>query len=108
MLLCFNVHFFFKHHAIDFNPVQVHSSLTNFWLIIFLKIMRRFFLSFFFFWKVMEKYLVPDYTDVHEFLSHLGKRLGKLKKGKIVKLNVWNEWSKNYSILLGLFMLFEW
>ena len=29
----------------------------------------------------MEKYLVPDYTDVHEFLSHLGKRLGKLKKG---------------------------
>lgn len=51
----------------------------------------------------MEKYLVPDYTDVHEFLSHLGKRLGKLKKGKIVKLNVWNEWSKNYSILLGLF-----
>lgn len=36
----------------------------------------------------MEKYLVPDYTDVHEFLSHLGKRLGKLKKGKIVKLNV--------------------
>ena len=56
----------------------------------------------------MEKYLVPDYTDVHEFLSHLGKRLGKLKKGKIVKLNVWNEWSKNYSILMGLFMLFEW
>ena len=30
----------------------------------------------------MEKYLVPDYTDVHEFLSHLGKRLGKLKKGR--------------------------
>ena len=29
----------------------------------------------------MEKYLVPDYTDVHEFLVHLGKRLGKLKKG---------------------------
>lgn len=33
--------------------------------------------------QVMEKYLVPDYTDVHEFLSHLGKRLGKLKKGGI-------------------------
>ena len=30
----------------------------------------------------MEKYSVPDYTDVHEFLSHLGKRLGKLKKGE--------------------------
>ena len=29
----------------------------------------------------MEKYLVPDYTDVPEFLAHLGKRLGKLKKG---------------------------
>ncbi|CAH3046965.1 unnamed protein product, partial [Porites lobata] len=33
--------------------------------------------------QVMEKYSVPDYTDVHEFLSHLGKRLGKLKKGGI-------------------------
>ena len=33
------------------------------------------------FTKVMEKYSVPDYVDVHEFLMHLGKRLGKLKKG---------------------------
>ena len=74
----------------------------------FFKDNEAFLSLFLFFWKVMEKYLVPDYTDVHEFLSHLGKRLGKLKKGKIVKLNVWNEWSKNYSILLGLFMLFEW
>lgn len=30
----------------------------------------------------MEKYLVPDYANVQEFLAHLGKRLGKLKKGK--------------------------
>ncbi|PFX17917.1 Guanine nucleotide-binding protein-like 3-like protein [Stylophora pistillata] len=37
--------------------------------------------------QVMEKYLVPDYTDVHEFLSHLGKRLGKLKKGGIPNVN---------------------
>ena len=34
------------------------------------------------FTQVMEKYSVPDYTDVHEFLAHLGKRLGKLKKGR--------------------------
>lgn len=33
--------------------------------------------------KVMEKYLVPDYANVQEFLAHLGKRLGKLKKGKL-------------------------
>ena len=33
--------------------------------------------------KVMEKYLVPDYATVQEFLAHLGKRLGKLKKGKL-------------------------
>lgn len=33
--------------------------------------------------QVMEKYSVPDYVDVHEFLMHLGKRLGKLKKGGI-------------------------
>ena len=37
----------------------------------------------FLFSKVMEKYLVPDYANVQEFLAHLGKRLGKLKKGKI-------------------------
>ena len=40
--------FFFKHHVIGFNPEQVHSSLTNFWLIIFLKIMSPFFLSLYF------------------------------------------------------------
>ncbi|XP_068760041.1 guanine nucleotide-binding protein-like 3 homolog isoform X1 [Montipora capricornis] len=33
--------------------------------------------------QVMVKYLVPDYNDVQEFLAHLGKRLGKLKKGGI-------------------------
>lgn len=33
--------------------------------------------------QVMEKYLVPDYSGVHEFLAYLGKRLGKLKKGGI-------------------------
>ncbi|XP_015750130.1 PREDICTED: guanine nucleotide-binding protein-like 3 homolog [Acropora digitifera] len=33
--------------------------------------------------QVMEKYLVPDYNGVHEFLAYLGKRLGKLKKGGI-------------------------
>ncbi|KAL9960002.1 hypothetical protein ACROYT_G033391 [Oculina patagonica] len=37
--------------------------------------------------QVMEKYLVPDYANVHEFLSHLGKRLGKLKKGGIPNVN---------------------
>ncbi|EDO31027.1 predicted protein, partial [Nematostella vectensis] len=31
--------------------------------------------------QVMEKYSVPDYKDSNEFLTHLGKRLGKLKKG---------------------------
>jgi len=36
----------------------------------------------------MEKYLVPDYANVQEFLAHLGERLGKLKKGKLsVKRN---------------------
>ena len=34
----------------------------------------------------MEKYCVPNYEDAHEFLRHLGKRLGKLRKGKNVKL----------------------
>ena len=34
--------------------------------------------------KVMEKYIVPDYVNVQEFLAHLGKRLGKLKKGKVL------------------------
>ncbi|XP_031553946.1 guanine nucleotide-binding protein-like 3 homolog [Actinia tenebrosa] len=33
--------------------------------------------------QVMEKYSVPDYRDTNEFLAHLGKRLGKLKKGGI-------------------------
>ncbi|KXJ13499.1 guanine nucleotide-binding protein-like 3 homolog [Exaiptasia diaphana] len=33
--------------------------------------------------QVMEKYCVPDYKDVNEFLTHLGKRLGKLKKGGV-------------------------
>ena len=35
----------------------------------------------------MEKYSVPDYRDIPEFLGHLGKRMGKLKKG----LNLVNE-----------------
>lgn len=37
--------------------------------------------------QVMEKYLVPDYASVQEFLAHLGKRLGKLKKGGIPDIN---------------------
>ena len=42
----------------------------------------------------MEKYLVPDYNDVLEFLSHLGKRLGKLKKGKTCKQDDIVMWNK--------------
>ena len=36
--------------------------------------------------QVMEHYVIPEFADVQEFLSHLGKRLGKLKKGECV----WN------------------
>ena len=38
----------------------------------------------------MEKYLVPDYAGVQEFLAHLGKRLGKLKKGKCLFKGIMN------------------
>jgi hypothetical protein len=34
--------------------------------------------------QVMEKYSVPDYKDVNEFLTHLGKRQGRLKKGEMI------------------------
>ncbi|EDO46882.1 predicted protein, partial [Nematostella vectensis] len=37
--------------------------------------------------QVMEKYSVPDYKDSNEFLTHLGKRLGKLKKGGVPDIN---------------------
>lgn len=40
--------------------------------------------------KVMEKYIVPDYVNVQEFLAHLGKRLGKLKKGKVILKGIMN------------------
>ena len=45
-------------------------------------------LSSFFFptGQVMEHYIIPEFTDVQEFLSHLAKRTGKLKKGDYV----WN------------------
>lgn len=33
--------------------------------------------------QIMEKYCVPNYEDAHEFLRHLGKRLGKLRKGGV-------------------------
>jgi len=33
--------------------------------------------------QVMQKYLVPDYSDTMEFLTLFAKRLGKLKKGGI-------------------------
>ncbi len=29
----------------------------------------------------MEHYCIPEYADVHEFLSHVATRTGKLKKG---------------------------
>ena len=29
----------------------------------------------------MEHYCIPEYDDSHEFLSHLARRMGKLKKG---------------------------
>ena len=32
----------------------------------------------------MEKYCIPTYNDVHEFLSLLAHRLGRLKKGTIL------------------------
>ena len=30
---------------------------------------------------VMLYYTIPDYSNTEDFLSHLAKRLGKLKKG---------------------------
>lgn len=33
--------------------------------------------------KIMEKYMVPEFTNVTEFLQHLARRLGKLKKGGV-------------------------
>lgn len=44
------------------------------------------FKSNFYYFQVMEKYSVPDYRNTNEFLTHLGKRLGKLKKGKLPAL----------------------
>ena len=49
----------------------------------------------------MEKYCVADYKDVHEFLAHLARRLGKLKKGGVADvlaagrtvLRDWNRYS---------------
>eukprot|EP00795_Rhopilema_esculentum_P002130 gene2131-17718_t len=33
--------------------------------------------------QIIEKYCVPDYKDATEFLSHLARRLGKLRKGGV-------------------------
>ena len=54
-----------------------------FFLLCLLSNWSMYFLYFLLLPKVMEKYIVPDYVNVQEFLAHLGKRLGKLKKGKV-------------------------
>ena len=35
---------------------------------------------------MLEYYCIPEYDDVQEFLSHLAKKTGKLKKGGIPDL----------------------
>ena len=35
---------------------------------------------------MLEYYCIPEYDDVQEFLSHLAKKMGKLKKGGIPDL----------------------
>ena len=55
------------------HKTHAQSTLTNLFACLFV-----FFL--FSFTKVTGKYSDLDYTYVHQFLSHLGKRLGKLKK----------------------------
>ena len=39
-----------------------------------------------YFVQVLEYYCIPEYDDVQEFLSHLAKKMGKLKKGGIPDL----------------------
>ena len=34
--------------------------------------------------QVMEHYCIAEYADVEEFLSHLARKTGKLKKGLVV------------------------
>jgi nuclear GTP-binding protein len=33
--------------------------------------------------KVMEFYCIPEFADVHEFLAHVARRIGRLKKGGV-------------------------
>ena len=48
----------------------------------------------------MEFYCIPDFADVQEFLSHIARRHGRLKKGGLpdvdaaakVVLHDWNRW----------------
>ena len=48
--------------------------------------------------QVMEFYCIPEFVDVHEFLSHVARRHGRLKKGGVpdvdaaakVVLHDWN------------------
>ena len=35
---------------------------------------------------MLEYYCIPEYDDVQEFLGHLAKKMGKLKKGGIPDL----------------------
>ena len=35
---------------------------------------------------MLEYYCIPEYDDVQEFLCHLAKKMGKLKKGGIPDL----------------------
>ena len=31
----------------------------------------------------MEFYCIPEFADVHEFLTHVARRIGRLKKGGV-------------------------
>jgi nuclear GTP-binding protein len=31
----------------------------------------------------MEFYCIPEFADVHEFLAHVARRIGRLKKGGV-------------------------
>ena len=53
---------------------------------------------------MLEYYCIPEYDDVHEFLSHLAKKTGKLKKGGIPDLeaaakSVLRDWNMLVSYL---------
>ena len=53
---------------------------------------------------MLEYYCIPEYDDVQEFLSHLAKKTGKLKKGGIPDLeaaakSVLRDWNMLVSYL---------